>query len=286
MKDGLKILITNDDGYQAKGIHTLARIMDGFGEVTVVAPKYHQSAMGMAVSLGFKKLAYKELPEEGPGRWSYLDATPASCVKFGLEYMYPARNPDVVVTGINHGSNAATAANYSATLGSAEEGALNGVRAIGVSVEDFSPEGDLTAVERYFPGIFRFLMEHWPEGYGYMYNVNFPKVPADRIRGVRFSRQGRAHWIREFQEWDPERLQRYRINAGHDWQTLDPPLEEGETGYMMIGDFVDDEPGTGDADHRLNLEGWITITPNNLDRTAYDDLARLKALAPDGLPLD
>ena len=111
MKENLKILITNDDGYTANGIRTLARIMDAFGDVTVVAPKYHQSAMSMAVSLGFKKLAYKPLPEMGPGSWSYLDATPASCVKFGLEYMYPSRNPDVVVPCINPGSNAATAAN-------------------------------------------------------------------------------------------------------------------------------------------------------------------------------
>ena len=76
MKENLKILITNDDGYTANGIRTLARIMDAFGEVTVVAPKYHQSAMSMAVSLGFKKLAHKALPELGPGNWSYLDATP------------------------------------------------------------------------------------------------------------------------------------------------------------------------------------------------------------------
>lgn len=285
MKDNLKILITNDDGYMANGLRTLARIMDAFGEVTVVAPKFHQSAMSMAVSLGFKKLAAKELPELGPGSWSYLDATPASCVKFGLEYKYPSRNPDVVVTGINHGSNAATAANYSATLGAAEEGAINGIRAIGVSVSDFNADGDLTAVERYFPGIFRFLMDNWPEGYGHMYNVNFPKCPVDEIRGIRFARQGRAHWVREFQSWDKSRLGTYFVMEGHNCQVVDPPLEEGETAYMMIGDFIDDEPATADADHRLNLENWITITPNNLDRTDFEDLARLKSIAPDGLPL-
>lgn len=286
MKQPLKILITNDDGYGARGIHVLARIMEGFGEVTVVAPKYHQSAMAMAVSLGFKKLAYKELPEEGPGSWCYLDATPASCVKFGLEYKYPARNPDVVVTGINHGSNASTAANYSATLGAAEEGALNGIRSIGVSVQDFSPSADLSAVERWFPVIFRFLMENWPEDrYGLMYNINFPKA-ACPVRGIRFARQGRGHWVREFQEWDIERLKGYFVHEGLAVPVSDPPLEEGEKAYMMIGDFIDDEPDTADADHRLNNEGWITITPNNLDRTDFDDLARLNALRPDGLSLE
>jgi len=286
MNRPLKILLTNDDGYKARGLHVLARIMEPFGEVTVVAPKYHQSAMGMAVSLGFKKLAYKELPEEGPGSWSYLDATPASCVKFGLEYKYPSRNPDVVVTGINHGSNSSTAANYSATLGSADEGALNGVRAIGVSIESFNQDADLSAIERWFPGIFRFLMDNWPEDhYGLIYNINFPKVPADEIRGIRFTRQGRGHWVREFQGWNIERLKNYFVHDGLDVPLIDPPLEEGETAFMMIGDFIDDEPETADADHRLNREGWITITPNNIDRTDFADLARLKALRPDGLPL-
>lgn len=275
----MKILLSNDDGYTARGIHVLARIMSEFGEVTVVAPKYHQSAMSMAVSLGLKKLAAKDLPDEGPGKWSYLDATPASCVKFGLEYKYPARNPDVVVTGINHGSNAATAANYSATLGAAEEGALNGVPSIGVSISDFNPEADLSVIEEYFPKIFRFLMDNWPQDeYGLMYNVNFPGCPKSEVKGVRIARQGRAHWIREFKEWDRDKITKYFVHAGHDCQISDPPLEEGETAYMMVGDFVDDEPFTADADHRLNAEGWITIVPNNLDRTDYKDLERLKSL--------
>ena len=103
--------------------------------------------------------------------------------------------------------------------------------------------------------------------------------------GIRFARQGRAHWVREFQSWDKSRLGTYFVMEGHNCQVVDPPLEEGETAYMMIGDFIDDEPATADADHRLNLENWITITPNNLDRTDFEDLARLKNLAPEGLPL-
>ena len=93
----MNILITNDDGYKAKGIHVLSEIMCQFGNVTVIAPKKHQSGMGMAVSLGLKQIAYKELPDEKPGKWSYLDATPASCVKFGLNVPFLDRFPDVVV---------------------------------------------------------------------------------------------------------------------------------------------------------------------------------------------
>ena len=211
----MRILISNDDGYKAGGIHALARIMAEFGEVTVVAPKYHQSAMSMAVSLGMKRLAHKALPEEGPGNWYYLDATPASCVKFGLEYFYERRNPDLVICGINHGSNAATAANYSATIGATEEGALNGCKAIGVSLCNFRPDADFTLVETYLPRILDFLLDNWPEGkYGLLYNINFPDVPVDRVKGVCFARQGKGHWVREFQEWDVERLQAYERGVG------------------------------------------------------------------------
>ena len=275
----MEILITNDDGFKSKGIHTLARIMAGFGNVTVIAPKHHQSAMSMAVSLGLKKLAWKALPEEGPGEWSYLDATPASCVKFALNYKFSEHHPDVVVTGINHGTNAATAANYSATLGAADEGALNGCRAIGVSLCDFRPDADFSAVEALFPDIFRMLMENWPEdGYGLIYNVNFPALPLSEIRGVRFSHQGKGHWIKEFLEWDNAYLEKLNLNDEFYWQAVDRPLEPGEKGYMMIGTFVDDETeaSAADADHCLLAEGYVTITPNTLDRTHYAELARQK----------
>ena len=274
----MKILISNDDGYRAGGIHALARVMSSFGEVTVVAPKYHQSAMSMAVSLGMKRLAHKALPEEGPGNWYYLDATPASCVKFGLEYFYEHRNPDLVICGGNHGSNASTAANYSATLGATEEGALNGCKAIGVSLCNFRPDADFSLVEEYLPGILHFLLDNWPEGrYGLLYNINFPNVTRDAVKGVCFTRQGRGHWVKEFQEWDRDRLSTYEATGFHLQENL-PSLEVGESGYMMIGDFVDDDEGAKEADHVRNEEGWITITPNTIDRTDYAELERLRAL--------
>jgi len=274
----MRILISNDDGYKAGGIHALARVMADFGEVTVVAPKHHQSAMSMAVSLGMKRLAHKALPEEGPGKWYYLDATPASCVKFGLEYFYEHRDPDLVICGVNHGSNAATAANYSATIGATEEGALNGIKAIGVSLCNFRPDADFSLVEQYLPGILRFLLENWPENkYGLLYNINFPDVTPDRLLGICFSRQGKGHWVREFQPWDVEHFQVYEETGFRLPENL-PPLEEGESAYMMIGDFVDDDEGSPDADHVLNEEGWITITPNTIDRTDFEELKRLRNL--------
>jgi 5'-nucleotidase len=272
----MKILLANDDGYCAGGLQALADVMAGFGDVTVVAPKFHQSAMSMAVSLGRKKLAFKELPDMGPGKWHYLDATPASCVKFGLEFFYEHRNPDLVVSGINHGSNAATASNYSATMGAAEEAALNGVKALGVSLCNFSEHADFSMVKKYLPGIIELLLKNWPENsYGLYYNVNFPDV--EEPKGIKITRQGHGHWEKEFQEWDSATLDAY-ASTGFGLGSHMVDLEPGEKAYMMVGDFIDDEPGNLDADHVANDAGWITITPCNLDQTDYKEYNRLKEL--------
>ncbi len=274
----MRILISNDDGYKAPGIHVLARVMEPFGEVQVVAPKFHQSAMSTAVSLGVKQLAYKKLPEEGPGKWMYLDATPASCVKFGLHFLYENRDPDLVICGVNHGYNASTAANYSATLGAAEEGAINGIRAIGVSIADHASDCDFSAVEALLPGIVRTLWEHWPEDApGLYYNVNFPTLPLSRIKGVKMARQGFGHWIKEFEPWDVNRLG--NLTDSFLWQHHLVELEEGEEAVFMRGEFVSDDEDPSRADHLLMMEGWVTVVPCTADLTHYRVLEQQKHLS-------
>ncbi len=271
----MNILITNDDGYSAKGIHVLAEIMCQFGNVTVIAPKKHQSGMSMAVSLGLKQIAYKDLPEEKPGKWAYLDATPASCVKYGLNVPFLEKFPDVVVSGINHGSNAASAACYSGTLGAAEEAALNGIPAIGVSLDTINPEADFSAVRKFFPDIFRKLMENMTSDPGIFYNVNFPNIPAEQIKGIRVGHQGMGRWIREFREWDPSIYKKYGITPEDLGQSSSPKLESGEKLYMMVGDFLDDERNDSRADHWIMNDGYIAIVPDNLDSTDYEEVERL-----------
>ena len=147
-----------------------------------------------------------------------------------------------------------------------------------MSLCNFRPDADFTLVETYLPRILHFLLDNWPEGkYGLLYNINFPDVSVDRVKGVCFARQGKGHWVREFQEWDVERLQAYEATGFHLQENL-PPLEEGETAYMMIGDFVDDEDGDMEADHVLNESNWITIVPNTIDRTDFEELKRLRDL--------
>lgn len=270
----MRILITNDDGYQAKGIKVLAEIMKQFGEVTVIAPKSHQSGMSMAVSLGFKQIAHKDL---GNG-WHYVDATPASCVKFGLNTMFLNDFPDVVVSGINHGSNASTASCYSGTLGAAAEGALNGIPAIGVSLDSLRPDADFSGVSRYFGEIFEKLMNGHSGKKGVYYNVNFPDIPVEEIKGIKVGCQGMGRWIKEFTEWDVKYYEKYGLTPEMLGQSSDPVLEEGEDLYMMVGEFLDDPQNSESADHLLVKNGYISVVAHNIDCTDYQETERIASL--------
>ena len=268
----MEILITNDDGYNSKGIKVLADIMKKYGNVTVIAPKHHQSGMSMAVSLGFKQIAHKDLGEG----WHYVDATPASCVKFGLNTMFLEKHPDVVVSGINHGSNAATASCYSGTLGAAEEAALNGIPAIGVSLDTLHPDADFSGVEKYFGDIFVDLIKNWPDRHGVYYNVNFPDIPTEQLKGVRAGSQGMGRWIKEFKEWDIAHYAKYGIAPEMRGQRSEPQHEEGEDLYMMVGEFLDDPRNPDDADHHLMSEGYVSVVAHNVDNTDYQEVERLR----------
>ena len=247
--------------------------------------------MSMAVSLGFKQIAHKCFGSQNPNpypydkeaegypvEWHYVDATPASCVKFGLNTMFLDNFPDVVVSGINHGSNAATASCYSGTLGAAEEAALNGIPAIGVSLDTLHPDADFSAVSRYFGDIFTRLMADWPKKHGVYYNVNFPDIPSDQIKGVRTGYQGLGRWVREFKEWDLEHYRKYGITPELLGQSSNPVVEEGEDLYMMVGEFVDDPRNTPEADHLLMSEGYVSIVAHNVDCTDYEETERLRSL--------
>ena len=276
----MKILITNDDGYKARGLETLIEIMRPFGEITVVAPKFHQSGMSMAISLGFKRIAVKQI---APDRW-YLDGTPASCVKFGIDnILLGDRRPDVVVCGINHGSNAATASLYSGTLGAAQEAAVNGILGIGVSLDDFSPEGDFSAIKALFPGIFKKIMSDNPRRKGVYYNVNFPKASLQEVKGIKVAGLGRIHWEEEYQAFDPD-IYRKRGIYLQDMGifNMEEP-EEGESLYMMTGYAVENPGNDAMSDHRLLKDGYVAIVAHNIYNQDFEESERLRALGMEDL---
>lgn len=274
----MRILLTNDDGYRAKGLAELVEMMKPFGELTVVAPKYHQSGVSMAVTMGLKPVAARRLPDRDGVRWWYVDATPSSCVKYGLDEVFTDGLPDVVVCGINHGSNAASASMYSATVGAAREGALAGILSIAVSLDDFNPDADFSPVRAFFPAIFRRLTENPVPTYGTFYNLNFPALPPEKIAGIRIGYQGTVHWIKEFRPYDYGVFDRLGITPLDMGILCFPEKEEGETVYVMAGDLTDDPRNTPEADHRQLEAGFVTLCPLQLDSTDYREKARLETL--------
>ncbi len=271
----MRILVTNDDGYQARGIRSLVWALRPFGDLTIVSPKTAQSGMSMAVSMGFRPIAVKHI-EKLPGEdWWYLDGTPASCVKFGIDNIFYPDKPDLVVSGINHGNNAATATLYSGTIGATMEGTLNGIPSVGVSLDTFADDADFSAVEKVFPDILRKLLAHFTTKKGSFYNVNFPNLPVSEIKGIRPARVGYAHWEREYVNYETEFLasrglgQSFAARAYADSKLPDEDL------YVMAGDFVSEPDNLPDADHLLMAQGYVTITPQNIYNTDLDELGRL-----------
>lgn len=253
----MKILVTNDDGIRAKGIRVLAGMMKKYGEVTVVAPSEAQSGMSMAIPLGMhQRLHASPVEVRGGIRWQHLDSTPDACVKFALDETFRGDRPDLVIAGINHGANSATAACYSATLGAAAEGAVNGIPAIGVSLDAWTENPDFSGAEAFLPGILEKLLPHCGQAdrfTGLYYNINFPDLPPEEIKGVAVCNMGRVHWSDEF-----------------------VPNPDGT--YHLEGDITDDAGNTPDADHRKVAQGWISIVPHNIDSTDYREMENLKTL--------
>ncbi|MCI7177693.1 MAG: 5'/3'-nucleotidase SurE [Candidatus Cryptobacteroides sp.] len=281
----MNILITNDDGFESKGIAVLTKMMKKYGNVAVIAPFSAQSGMSMAVSLGAEKIAFKEIESstfvgedglEHTERWAYLDATPASCVKFAMSTPWLGWKPDVIVSGINHGANTSVASCYSGTLGATAEAAVNHILGIGVSLCDHNPDADFSQIEKYFPGIFEKLVELPRHSYMTYYNVNFPSVPADEIKGVRAGYMGRGRWVKEFRTLDEAEAIAASLNGA---PTGDPSEKPAEKMYKLVGNFSSDTDNSSDADHLLTDNGYVSIVPHTIDSTDYEQLKILSEVA-------
>lgn len=281
----MNILITNDDGFESKGIAVLTKMMKKYGNVAVIAPFSAQSGMSMAVSLGAEKIAFKEIESstfvgedglEHTERWAYLDATPASCVKFAMSTPWLGWKPDVIMSGINHGANTSVASCYSGTLGATAEAAVNHILGIGVSLCDHNPDADFSQIEKYFPGIFEKLVELPRHSYMTYYNVNFPSVPADEIKGVRAGYMGRGRWIKEFRSLDEAEAIAASLNGA---PTGDPSEKPAVKMYKLVGNFSSDTDNSADADHLLTDNGYVSIVPHTIDSTDYEQLKILSEVA-------
>ena len=259
----MRILITNDDGINAPGLKVLDAIATDIagpgGEVWTVAPAFEQSGVGHAISYTHPTM----IAELGPRRFA-AEGSPADCVLAGLYDVMADAKPDLVLSGVNRGNNAAENTLYSGTIGGAMEAALQGLPAIALSQfygpGNVSLDDPFDAATRHGAATIRTLLDHglWDgEDYRLFYNVNFPPVGGDGVKGLRVVKQGF----------------RRGITFG-----VEPHLSPSGRKFLWVrGGRQDIDSGEG-TDGTANLQGHISVTPMRADLTAHDALEPLAHL--------
>ena len=243
------ILITNDDGHDARGIEVLTRLMTQIGDVIVVAPDGPRSAQSNALTVTHP-VRFKKLEErEGLIRYS-CTGTPTDCVKLALNEIVE-RKPDLVVAGINHGSNAAINVIYSGTMGAVLEGCENGILSIGFSICNHSLDADFTNLEPYVLQITREALKNGLP-HATCLNVN---APVGEIAGVKVARQCDGRWVKEYAK------------------RMDP---HGRAYYWLTGNFESHEPESEDTDEWALDHGYISIVPTKIDLTAHETIEQIR----------
>jgi 5'-nucleotidase len=245
------ILVSNDDGITSKGIRVLVSVMKKIGEVIVVAPDSPQSGMGHAITIGETLRLVEE--DIFPDIQAYKSSgTPADCVKLAKHYVLKNRTPDLVVSGVNHGSNTSISVLYSGTMSAAIEGAIEGFPSIGFSLCDYSSKADFSHIEEWIEKIARQVLENGiPKGIAL--NVNFPPKQNHPIQGIKIVRQADARWQEEFSErYDPT----------------------GRKYFWMAGNFVNFDKGE-DNDEWAIANNFISIVPCQYDLTAHHAISQI-----------
>lgn len=250
------ILISNDDGIEAAGVHRLIDFLADIADIVCICPDTPRSGQSMALTVNAALHIKQHAPYMGAQMYS-TNGTPVDCIKLAWHTVL-SRRPDLVVTGINHGSNAAINVVYSGTMGAAFEGCAFGIPSIGFSLTDHSPGADFTPCRPFIRAIVQGVLKHGlPQGV--CLNVNIPdsQTPPAQMRLVRACK---GNWSDEYK--------RYEDPHGHPF-------------YWLTGKFQNLEPEADDTDEWCLAHGIVSVVPTMLDRTA--PLQPLKWL--DNLPL-
>lgn len=247
------ILVTNDDGITAPGIRALIKMMNEIGEVYVVAPDSPQSGMGHAITINSTLFCEKVKIDDGEQsdrEWA-CSGTPVDCVKLALARILP-RKPDLCVSGINHGSNSSINVIYSGTMSAAVEAGIEGIPSIGFSLSDFSFSADFDAAKKFIQKIVKeSIANQMPNGM--VLNVNIPKLPESKLKGIKICRQAKAKWVEDYDE------------------RKDP---RGRSYYWLSGEFKNLDKGE-DTDEWALSQGYISVVPIQYDMTAHHYMADL-----------
>lgn len=248
-----RIAVTNDDGITAKGIQSLAEAMTEFGDVYVIAPDSPQSGMGHAVT--FTRILQLHPFEFGRGvkEAHACSGTPVDCVKLAVAEVFGEDGlPDLLVSGINHGSNASINVIYSGTMSAAVEGAMCGIPSIGFSLLDERWDADFSASVEVARTLAATVLERGIPS-GTCLNVNIPRVGPGDLRGIRICRQAMGHWKDTFDQ---------RETPG------------GNPYYWMRGEFHNPDKGEDTDIHALN-QGFASVVPVQFDLTAHHTIGTL-----------
>ncbi|MBN2520017.1 MAG: 5'/3'-nucleotidase SurE [Bacteroidales bacterium] len=249
------ILVTNDDGINAKGLEALIEAVEPFGKLLIVAPEDPNSGMSHAITVKVP-LRIKLIKNNDIKSYYTCTGTPVDCVKMAMTVILD-KKPDLIVSGINHGSNSAASIFYSGTMAAALEGSMIGIPSIGFSLTNHSHQADFSACKKYISIIVENTLQHkMPEGVAL--NVNIPDVPEKDIKGIRICRQTKGYWKEEFEKRvDPSR----------------------GTYYWLAGDFINFEPDAEDTDEWALANNYVSIVPVSVDLTAYTSLEYLKKMS-------
>ncbi|UZR94670.1 5'/3'-nucleotidase SurE [Chondrinema litorale] len=244
------ILVSNDDGITSKGIRNLVETMQKIGDVIVVAPNSPQSGMGHAITINDPLKIRKSDIFDGVEAYE-CSGTPADCIKIAKNYILPeGKEPDLVVSGINHGSNTSVSVLYSGTMSAAIEAAIEGMPSIGFSLCDYDSDADFSHTLELVEKIARETLEKGLQK-GIALNVNFPEKRDDEIKGVKICRQAIAKWKEVFDEREDPYGRKY---------------------LWLTGEFVNHDKGE-DTDEWAIKNNFVSIVPVSFDMTAHHALA-------------
>jgi 5'-nucleotidase len=258
----MRILITNDDGINAPGLEVLteiaAEIAGPDGEVWTVAPAFEQSGVGHCISYTHPMM----IAELGPRRFA-TEGSPADCVLAALYDVMVGARPDLVLSGVNRGNNAAENVLYSGTIGGAMEAALQGLPAIALSQfmgrETEALDDHFQAARVHGAAVVRAILEKglWDGAdYRLFYNVNFPPVGAAAVKGTRVAAQG------------------FRRDTAF---SVEPHLSPSGRRFLWIRGGAQHLPTLPGTDAAVNLQGYVSVTPMRADLTAHDVLSDIEA---------
>ncbi len=239
------ILVTNDDGVIAPGIRHLINYMLEIGKVVVVAPDKPQSGMGHAVTLE-KPLRLERISLNSTHEEFSCSGTPVDCVKIGINSILQ-RKPDLIVSGINHGSNSSINVIYSGTMSATIQGAMAGIPSIGFSLLDYRYDANFGPSKKYVQAIARKVLEFGlPKGV--CLNVNIPALPEKKLKGIKICRQANGNWIEEFDHRKDPR--------GRDY-------------FWLTGKFQLFE-NSKETDEWALAHNFVSVVPTQFDFTAHN----------------